>query len=144
MPSSVQQVEIDAPLAIVRATVLDFAAYPSFLPDVLSAEPRARGLDDWEVAFEVHLVRDLRYTLRLRCPSPAEVRWELVEGAFVVNQGGWTFEALGPARTRATYEVDVQMNIFVPGNIFRTLVERSLPDTLARFKAEAERRAAVG
>jgi uncharacterized membrane protein len=142
MPSSVQFVEIDAPLDLVRATILDFAAYPDFLPDVLSAEPRALGLDAWEVAFEVHLVRDLRYTLRLRSPEPTQVRWELVEGAFLVNQGGWTLEALSSSRTRATYEVDVQMAIFVPGNIFRTLVERSLPDTLARFKAEAERRAA--
>ena len=143
MPSSVQSVEINAPMKVVRDTILDFAAYPSFLPDVLAAEPRPRGPDEWEVAFEVHLVRDLRYTLRLRCPSPELVRWELVEGAFLVNRGGWSLEALGPQSTRATYEVDVQMAIFVPGNIFRTLVERSLPDTLSRFKAEAERRAAL-
>ncbi|MFM2246118.1 MAG: hypothetical protein RL071_2192 [Pseudomonadota bacterium] len=144
MPASTQTVEIDAPIAQVWATILDFPSYPRFLPDMGGAEVRRAGPPEWEVAFELHLLRDLRYTLRLHTPAPWTLRWSLLEGAFLRNEGGWALEALSPTRTRATYEIDVQVAMYIPGNVVRTLVERSLPETLDRFRAEAERRAAAG
>ena len=47
------------------------------------------------------------------------------------------------ARTRADYEIDVAVGMFVPGNLVRSLIEVSLPETLAAFKAEIERRSSV-
>ena len=143
MPASIQHVDIDAPIEQVWSTVVDFASYPQFLPDLGAVELRRAGPPTWEVAFALHIVRDLRYTLRLTSPEAWTLRWTLVEGAFQRNEGGWALQALGPNRTRATYEIDVQVAMYVPGNVVRTLVDRSLPDTLARFKAEAERRAAA-
>lgn len=141
MPAAQHTVEIDAPLPMVVAVITDFAAYPRFLPDMDEATVIHARPGEWEVAFSVRVIRPLRYTLRLVAVSPTEITWSLLEGAFRSNEGGWSLEALGPTRTRATYRIDVAVGLYVPGNIVRSLIERSLPDTLARFKAEAERRA---
>lgn len=141
MPAAQRTVEIDAPLDTVFALITDFAAYPRFLPAMEEATVLRSRPGEWEVAFSVRVVRTLRYTLRLVSRAPTELSWTLVEGAFRSNEGAWTLEALGPARTRATYRIDMSVGLYVPGNIMRSLVDISLPDTLARFKAEAERRA---
>ena len=92
----------------------------------------------------MRVIRELTYSLRLVQPSPGRLDWTLIEGAFKANDGGWELAPLdGGARTRVTYRIDLQVGMFVPGNIVRSLTQRSLPDTLERFKAEAERRAAV-
>lgn len=141
MPAALHTVEIGAPLEIVSALILDFASYPRFLPDMAEATVLRTAPGEWEVAFQVVVLRPLRYTLLLTARSPTEIRWSLVEGAFRSNEGGWTLEAIGPTRTRATYRIDLSVGHYVPGNIVRSLIEVSLPAMLARFKAEAERRA---
>ena len=141
MPAAQRTVEIDAPLATVLATITDFASYPRFLPDMDEANVLRASPGTWEVAFAVRVIRPLRYTLKLVATSPTEITWTLLEGAFRSNDGGWSLEALSPIRTRATYRIDIAVGLYVPGNIVNSLVQVSLPDTLARFKAEAERRA---
>lgn len=144
MPRASHSVEIDAPPAQVMAALTDFASYPSFLPELEAAEVLRQSADGWEVRFRLQLIRDLGYTLQLTRSGERLLRWTLLEGVFKSNEGGWTLTPLdGGARTLARYEIDVSVGIFVPGNIVRSLVDRTLPDTLARFKAEIERRAAV-
>lgn len=142
MPAAHHSTEINAPLAVVMATITDFAAYPSFLPDMRSAEVLRQGDGVWEVRFTVSLIRELVYTLKLTAVGPNLLRWTLLEGAFRSNEGSWELTPLDDgARTRADYRIDLSVGIYVPGNIIRSLVDRGLPDTLRRFKAEAERRA---
>lgn len=144
MPAQVQSIEIDAAPGRVMSVITDFTAYPEFLPEMQAVEVLRTAPAEWEVRFTVRVIRELTYALRLRQPSPERLDWTLIEGAFKANDGGWELEPLdGGARTRATYRIDLQVGMFVPGNIVRSLTQRSLPDTLARFKAEAERRAAV-
>ena len=95
--------------------------------------------DVWEVAFALHIVRRLEYTLRLVRSGDSRVEWSLVEGVFRVNTGSWTLEALDDgSRTRAVYEVETQVGMYVPRTLMKTLVSRSLPDMLERFKNRAE------
>jgi ribosome-associated toxin RatA of RatAB toxin-antitoxin module len=144
MPAQRQQIDIDASPERVMGVITDFAAYADFLPEMQSVDVLRHAPGEWEVRFTVRVIRELTYTLRLVQPSPERLEWTLVEGAFKSNDGGWALEPLdGGARTRATYEIDLQVGMFVPGNIVRSLTQRSLPETLGRFKAEAERRAAV-
>lgn len=143
MPATQRSIEIDASPGDTLAVLTDFEAYPNFLPDLQAVEVIRAAPGDWEVRFSLRLIRPLVYTLRLMAPDPLSLQWSLVEGAFKANDGSWTLEPLdGGARTRATYTIDVGMGLYVPGNIVRSLSERSLPDTLSRFKAEIERRAA--
>jgi ribosome-associated toxin RatA of RatAB toxin-antitoxin module len=144
MPAATRSVDIDAPLAAVMDVIVDFGAYPSFLPDIEHVDILRSGPTEWEVRFTARVIRRLVYTLRLVRQSEAVLEWSLVEGVFRANDGGWTLEPLPDGRTRANYRIDIQVGIYVPGNILRSLVDQSLPDTLDRFKAEAERRARAG
>jgi coenzyme Q-binding protein COQ10 len=125
----------------VMEVITDFEAYPAFLPEMQEATILSQSEDTWDVRFTVKVVRQFSYTLRLVKESPLRIRWTLVDGAFKVNNGGWDLTPLDDgSATHAVYTIDLQVGMFVPGNILRSLVERSLPDTVTRFKEESERR----
>ncbi len=141
MPAARRTIEIDASPERVMEVITDFAAYPRFLPDMRAVEVLESGADRWVARFTLHVIRDLVYTLELTRPDPLRLSWSQVEGVFSANDGGWELEPLDEGRrTRATYTLDVRVGMFVPGSIVRSLLDQSLPDTLARFKDEAERR----
>jgi coenzyme Q-binding protein COQ10 len=140
MPSATRTVEIDAPPSAVMGVITDFESYPSFLPDMKEARILRHSEHEWDVAFALALIRDLHYTLRLVQSSPLSIRWSLVDGAFQANDGRWELQPRGQG-TFASYTISIQVGTFLPGSIVKGLVERSLPDTLSHFKAEAERRA---
>jgi coenzyme Q-binding protein COQ10 len=144
MPAAARSIDIDAPLPVVMAVIVDFDAYPRFLPDIEHVDILRSGPTEWEVRFTAKVIRRLVYTLRLVKPSEQVLHWSLVEGVFRANDGSWSLEPLDGGGTRARYEIDIQVGIYVPGNILHSLVDQSLPDTLGRFKAEAERRARAG
>ena len=102
------------------------------------------GDNTWDVRFTVKVVKRIRYTLRLKRVDELHVRWTLVDGAFKVNNGGWDLvPSADGSSVHATYFIELQVGMFVPSSIMRTVVERTLPDTVMRFKQEAERRAAT-
>lgn len=140
MPSSVQNITIQTTPAEMMAVITDFASYPDFLPEMERAEVLLAEPGAWEVRFTVRVIRQLSYTLRLVQLDPLTLQWSLLEGVFRSNDGGWSLAARSEGGTTATYRIDVQMGMFVPGNIVNSLVERGLPQTLRRFKGEAERR----
>ena len=144
MPAAHTTVEVDAAPAVLMGIITDFGRYPQFLADMEEAVV-LRGPDEgpqgteWTVRFAVRVIRRLEYTLRLWRPNDAELRWSLVEGVFKANDGGWTLTPLdGGARTHARYDLEIELGMFVPGSVMKTLVERNLPATLAAFKARAE------
>ena len=141
MPAACHTIEIDAPPNVVMGVLTDFAAYPGFLPETETTEILHMGKGEWEVRFTIKVIRRLEYTLRLVQEDSLRLSWSLIEGVFQNNDGGWTLQSLDDgARTHAEYKIDLQVGMFVPGNIVRSLVQRTLPDTMQRFKAEAERR----
>lgn len=143
MPLVRRTVEIDAPPAVLLRVITDFSSYPAFLADMEESQVLAHDVagaqETWTVRFAVRIVRKLGYTLRLERKGELSVRWSLVEGAFKSNDGGWLLEALdGGIRTRATYEVDLDVGMFVPGSVLKTVMDQNLPKTLQAFKARAE------
>ena len=145
MPAAHQTIEIDCAPEAVMSVIIDFASYPTFLHDMARVEVLRADAASWDVRFHLNLIRRLTYVLRLTRTSPLELTWSLVEGAFRANDGGWKLEPLDEGRrTRATYSIDLQVGMFVPGNIVHSLVDRALPDTLRCFKEEAERRRSAG
>lgn len=139
MPVAQRSIEIDVPPASLMGVICDFAAYPRFLPDmeeatVLRAEP-----DRWSVRYALRIIRRVEYTLDHVREGNTRLRWQLVEGAFKSNSGSWELEPLdGGTRTRATYTLDIDLGMFVPGSVLKTLLEHNLPATLAAFKRRAE------
>lgn len=141
-------VAVHAPPSRLLAVILDFPAYPVFLPEIQRAVvvQHTAGATEWTVSFHAEVVRAMSYTLQLwRAPDLPDggivVRWSLAEGAlFKANEGSWTLRPLdGPTpRTLATYEIRVELGVFVPTSLVATLTGTSLPGTLAAFKARAE------
>ncbi len=147
MPAASTTIEINVPPAVLMGVITDFEAYPSFVTDMQSSRVVSHEVEGerevWTVAFTLNMIRKLSYTLRLERRGQESVRWSLVEGSFRTNEGGWTLAPLdGGARTLATYEVDLDVGMFIPGSVMKTLVQHNLPSTLAAFKARAEARAA--
>ena len=147
MPTATSTIEINVPPGVLMEVITDFEAYPSFVTDIQSARvvshDVAEGREVWNVAFTLNMIRRLNYTLRLERRGQESVRWSLVEGSFRTNEGGWTLTPLDHGtRTLATYVVDLDVGMFIPGSVMKTLIQHNLPSTLAAFKARAEARAA--
>lgn len=139
MPKAVITAEIDVTPATLMGVITDFARYPEFIEDMAESVVLRREGDEWTVRFALKVIRRLEYTLRLVRHSDLHLSWSLVEGVFKANTGSWHLEPLdGGARTRATYELELDLGMFVPGSVMKTLVERNLPAMMAAFKARAE------
>ena len=142
MKGAQQSIDIEATPEQVWDLITDFESYPSFVPNQTGARLLSKGEGRWRVEFELSIARKLRYTLDLTGERGKGLRWTLVEGDMMKgNEGGWHLTPLPDGRTRATYEISVELKGFVPASVTNLLVQQTLPKNLEAFKAEAERRA---
>lgn len=138
------EVDIRVPVGVLMDLILDFEAYPEFLPEVRSAKVLRRDADAWEVSLELQLLRPLRYTIRAVRAEDEEdgeqtLRWSLIEGRLRSNEGAWTLTPLEDGSgCRVRWEADVQVGVYLPGGLIKTLTDRRLPALLARFQQRAE------
>jgi ribosome-associated toxin RatA of RatAB toxin-antitoxin module len=139
VPVAKHSAVIKASIDEVMAVITDFGAYPDFLPEMEKTEILSQEDGVWEVRFHIRIIRRLSYTLRLTREGSDRLSWTLIEGAFKTNSGSWSLHS-NEDGTRADYRIDLQIGHFVPSNIVRSLVERTLPETVSRFKSETERR----
>lgn len=141
MKAARHSVEIDVAPERVYDLIVDFPSYPGFVPNQSAARVLAHEGNRWRVEFELSVARRLRYVLDLVGEPGRSVTWTLVEGDMMKrNDGGWRLEPLPGGRTLAHYEISVELKGFVPTSVARILIERTLPDNVGAFKAEAERR----
>ena len=92
-----------------------------------------------DVTFRIYLVKEITYTLRFTLNPPHEVIWKLKRGDLMKkNSGRWKLDELEKGLTDATYDLDVEFGLWVPKAVTEMLVQKSLPDTLERFKKRAE------
>ncbi len=145
MPAATSTVDFAVPPALLMRVITDFSAYPRFIPEMEEAVVLVDEGDAWTVRFAVRMIRRLEYTLRLVRESDLRLSWTRVEGVFRANDGSWDLEPRDEGRaTRAVYRVDLDLGMFVPGSVMKTLVEVHLPATLAAFKLRAESLPAEG
>ena len=139
MAATTQTIEIDVPRGAFFDVIRDYERYPEFLDDMESVRVVRREGRVSDVEFTLNVIKRVTYTLRLTENEGADgLRWELVEGMFKSNSGGWALTELPDGRTHASYDVDVSVGIFVPGAIVSRLVGKTLPATLKAFKRRAE------
>ena len=136
--------EIAAPIETCFDAIADYESFPSWQDAVDSVEVMDRTKDG--LGHNVHLfvdakVRKIDYVLAYSYDRPTKITWDFVEGNGMRDMDGtYSFEELGPERTRATYNLGADPAIPVPGMVMRRthkqLVKRSVED----LKREAERR----
>ena len=140
MPQASRSLVIDVRPEQMLSVILDFDRYPDFLPEVKSIAVSNRTATGADVAYEVELLKRLRYTLHMTMDG-LSVRWKFVKGdLFKKNEGSWLLRAEPDGRTHATYTLEVAIGglIPIPSAVTDKLAEGSLPGMLAQFKKRAE------
>lgn len=144
MPSASRSITINTPAEHLFATITDYESYPDFIPETLGVEVLKRtkkkdGSRVSEVKFDIKVIKQVDYTLRLTEEPNEKVSWELVEGRiFKTNNGSWELKPAGKGKTEATYSVDITIGLLVPQAITNMLVGSSLPKMLEQMKERAE------
>ncbi len=139
-------IEIDAPIEICYAAIIDYETFPSWQGAVVDTE-----VLDWDEAgrgkrvrlFIDAKIRKVDYTLDYRYDQPTRIEWDFVEGNGISDADGhYLFEDLGADRTRATYKLGLEVGIPLPGPVARRAHKSTLKASVEDLKKEAERRAA--
>jgi hypothetical protein len=104
--------EIAAPIDEVFAVAADVEGSPRWQPEIKLAEVVERDADGRQILVHTETdarVRRLGADLRFSYDEPAGLSWVQEEGDLKSIEGSWSFEDLGDGRTRATYEMTVDL-----------------------------------
>lgn len=138
MPGAEQSILIAVSPKVIYDVVLDVESYPEFLPETKQVTLLKDGKNP-VAEFEISVIKKIHYTLKFSPTPHKKIAWTLVDSdLFKKNNGSWTFAPEGKGKTLATYAVDIDLGLMVPGMISRRLVGSSLPAMLKRFKERAE------
>src|ERR671934_796803 len=104
--------EIEAPIGEVFAVAADVEGSPRWQPEIKVADVVERDPDGRQVLVHTETdakVRRLGADLRFSYDEPRGLRWVQEDGDLKSIEGSWRFEELGEGRTRATYEMTVDL-----------------------------------
>ena len=120
--------------------ITDYKSYPSFVDGMKSVEVQTESAEGATVKFNLSLIKDISYMIKLSHKPNSEVSWSLVTGDMMkVNNGKWTIKDLGGNKTEVTYSLEVELKGFLPGlgMIEKTLVTTNLPLNMKAFAKRA-------
>jgi polyketide cyclase/dehydrase/lipid transport protein len=141
---SEQSVEVAAPRERCFAVLVDYDAFPAWqdaMRETVVHERDAEGRGSL-VEFVIDArVRAIRYTLRYRYEPPGRITWRSVGGDVRSIDGEMLLEPGAAAgATRATYRLEIDPGLFVPGPVRRRLSD----ELMRRFMHDLRRRAEAG
>lgn len=132
---------IAAPAEAAFDAILDFESYPSWqraMKEVRVLERDGEGRPSL-VEFRVDAkLREVRYVLRYHLDRPRRITWDYVEGDAKDVDGEYRLEPDGRGATRVTYEIDVDVGMFVPGKLRKSLAEQGVRSSLEALKRRLE------
>jgi hypothetical protein len=138
--------EIDAPIEEVWAVVEDVPSAPEWQGGLLQMNVLDR--DDRGRAVRVESVNDgkvrqIKSIVRFTYDGPTKLSWTQEKGDAKSVDGSWTLDDLGDGRTRATYDLEVDLGRML-GMVIRGPVEGFVRGMLVNarageLKARAER-----
>lgn len=108
--SGSHSLEIDAPVERCFAIAADVARAPEWQGTMKSAEVLESDAEGRPALVRSDIdasVTTLSLDLRFAYDEPRGMTWKREAGGLKDLQGSWTFEELGPERTRATYALDI-------------------------------------
>ncbi len=119
--------------------VSDYEAYPEFLKETKEVTLGKRSGHTVDVTYSLELIKKISYTLRTVEKAPKEISWTLVKGDLMKsNTGRWILKDLKDGTTELTYEIDLELGLFVPSAISKMLVGSHLPALLEAMKKRIE------
>jgi ribosome-associated toxin RatA of RatAB toxin-antitoxin module len=120
--------EIDAPLNQVWELVADVERAPEWqggLKELRAIERDAEGRATLCESESDAKVRTIKSTVRFAYEAPTRLTWSQEEGELRSVDGTWALEDLGGDRTRATYELEVDL-----GRMLSLVIRGPLVDLL--------------
>ncbi len=129
--------EIDAPIERVWAVIEDVEAAPEWQGGLKSITARERDDDGRAVLCESASdakVRTIKSAVRFQYAGPARLSWSQEKGELKSVDGSWELQKLGNGRTRATYNLDVDLGR-VLGMVIRGPLVDVLRDMLIKARA---------
>lgn len=129
----------DVPADKFYQAIVDYKNYPQFVDGMKSVQVQNESADGATVTFNLSLIKEISYTIKLSNKAHSEVSWSLVSGDMMkINNGKWTLKDLG-GKTEVTYSLEVELKGFMPGlgMIEKTLVNTNLPLNMKAFAKRA-------
>jgi coenzyme Q-binding protein COQ10 len=130
----------DVPAEKFYQAITDYKSYPKFVDGMKSVEVVTDSGDSATVKFNLNLIKEITYTLKLTGKKNETVSWSLVSGDMMkVNNGGWKLKDLGNGKTEVTYSLEVELKGFFPGlgMVEKTMVSTNLPMNMKAFAKRA-------
>jgi len=130
----------DVPVEKFYQAIVDYKNYPKFVDGVKGIEVLSQDDHGATVKFNLNIIKEITYTIKLANKKNESVSWSLVSGDMMkVNNGGWKLKDLGNGKTEATYHLEVELKGFFPGlgMIEKTMVATNLPMTMSAFAKRA-------
>lgn len=136
--------ELEATAELVWSVITDLEAYPAWTEGVEQVVVLERDDDDYPLRARFSLrtpLGEIGYVLSYRYDD-SSIRWELSEGTTVTRlDGGYTITEPSPGRTHVVYELEVDVDLPVPGLLkqraARTILEQGLDGLVRRVAALA-------
>jgi ribosome-associated toxin RatA of RatAB toxin-antitoxin module len=132
---------IDAEPAVCFEAITAYETFPEWQAavkevDVLSRTKDGRGRD---VRFHIDAkVRQVSYTLRYSYEPPHVITWDYVEGDVKSVDGKYVFEDQGNGTTRATYSLDIDPGVWLPGRVKKMLTDQVMKRSVEDLKRRVE------
>ena len=121
--------------------ITDYETFPEWQSavkevDVLSRDDNGRGRD---VRFVIDAkVRQVSYTLRYTYDAPHLVTWQYVDGDVKSVDGEYSFEGRDDGTTLATYELDIDPGVWLPGPVKKMLTDQVMKRSVEDLKRRVE------
>jgi ribosome-associated toxin RatA of RatAB toxin-antitoxin module len=120
--------EIEAPIEQVWDIVEDVLSAPDWQGGLKDMEELERDVEDHVTLAETSSdakVRTLKSTVRFAYDGPNRLEWRQETGEMKSVKGAWELDDLGDGRTRATYELEVEL-----GRMLGMVIRGPLVDAL--------------
>lgn len=123
----------------LKKVIMDYEHYPQHLEGIDKASIVADKGKSKDVLFQLNLIKTFTYTLRLT-ETDEGVSWVLVEGdLFKKNDGSWKLKPVeGGKKVEATYSLNLDFKMFVPGMVTKKLAGSQLPSMMQEFERWAQ------
>jgi len=132
---------IEAEPTVCFDEITDYETFPEWQAavkevDVVSRDSAGRGRD---VRFVIDAkVRVVSYTLRYSYEHPHLVMWDYLDGDVRSVDGEFLFEDQGDGTTLATYSLDIDPGVWLPGPVKKMLTEQVMKRSVEDLKRRVE------
>jgi uncharacterized membrane protein len=136
-----QQVEIAGTPQDCFDALVEYETFPEWQSAVKSVEVLTRDGDGRgeEVAFEVDAkVKTISYTLRYHYEEPHRITWDYIDGDIKSIDGEFILEDRGDGSTLATYSLELDPGVWLPGKIAKVLNDQVMRGSVEDLKNRVE------